>query len=349
MKITMIENGVKAITESDSRKMVLPNETGDTGVQAYQYPLSMVGDEARHSNFLVMYAVDPMNGGLSNQDIGKRSLGSVNGQFKETTLAVVQMYMPALNENISHDYSDNDGGFLQDLMLNYQGTLDPTLENGKEMGTAFAKTAIDKMSVNVGKAAQQFNAQISGQILGSRSANMYKNTSIRQQTFIFQLRPRNKSELREVGNILRTFLVYSSASNQGAANANDLLKKISPNASAGSMGEGGAGSAFSVLKVPPLWYIEERINNQAKQENIRFTHKFAMGPCAISNIRITKTPEQVYESFSETAGDPIAIDLELTFTELRPVFKEYWEALTKDLGGTDSGQFFFGSYGEKSK
>lgn len=345
--LKIIQDGVKTITNEMAGKLVLPNETGNTGVQAFQYPLSMSGDEDRHSNFLVMYAVDPMSGGLSNSDINRRSLNSVSGKFKETTLAVVQMYMPAINENLSHEYSDNDGGFLQDLMMNYKGTMDPTLENGALLGAAALQTGITQMSANVGKAAQQYNAQISGQIMGSRSANMYKNTSIRSQMLMFQLRPKNMAELREVGNILRTFLIYSSASNQGAPSANALISKVVPGAGLGKFGEGADGSAFTVLKVPPLWYIEERINSRVSKENRRFTPKFAMGPCAISNVRITKTPEQIYESFSETAGDPIAIDLELTFTELRPVFREYWEALTSNLGGTDSGQFFFGSYGDQ--
>lgn len=96
-----------------------------------------------------------------------------------------------------------------------------------------------------------------------------------------------------------------------------------------------------------MWYIEERVNQMNSEGNARYTPKFAMGPCAITNIRINKSPDQTYDTFAGTAGDPIAIDLEFTATELRPVHRGFWDAITSNLGNPDSGEFFFGSYGSK--
>lgn len=318
-----------------------------TKIQALQYPLNMVGDQDIHNNFLCMYCVDGMSGGASNLELDQRSLNSVRGKFNEKTLAVIQMYMPALHQNFSHEYSEDDGGFIQDLMMNYAGTAD-----GESMGTvgkfmnAFGKTAATSIATNLGKVSQQYNAKISGKILGNRNANMYRGTGLRTQLLMFNLRPKSLVELKEVGQIIRTLQIYSSASVTGIVSANDIAESVTGTANAlGSVGSGDTPS-FNVLKVPPIWYLEERINSQS--DKIRYTPKFAMGPCAITNIRVSSTPDQIYNSFEETAGDPIAIDLELTFTELRPVNREYWESLTSNLGTSgDSGQFFFGSYGGK--
>lgn len=336
---------VKAISSDGSTiglQMLTPS---GTKIQALQYPLNMVGDQDIHNNFLCMYCVDGMSGGSSNLELDQRSLNSVRGKFNEQTLAVIQMYMPAMHQNITHEYSDNDGGFIQDMMMNYRGTVDDSVfEKGSELMAAAAKTAVTAIAVNLGKVSQQYNAQISGQILGNRNANMYKGTGLRQQMFMFNLRPKSLTELKEIGQIIRAFQVYSSASVTGIISANDVAATLGGgNQMFGDVGSGSTPS-FNVLKVPPIWYLEERINSQS--DKIRYTPKFALGPCALTNIRISSTPEQIYNSFEETAGDPISIDLELTFSEMRPVNREYWESLSANIGaGADTGQFFFGSFG----
>lgn len=338
---------VKSISNDGSTiGLDLQSPTGGK-IQALQYPINMVGDQDIHNNFLCMYCVDGMSGGASNLELDQRSVNSVRGKFNEKTLAVIQMYMPALNQNISHEYSDNDGGFIQDMMMNYAGSADGDLLGvGSSLINAAGKTAITAIATNLGKVSQQYNSQISGQILGNRNANMYRGTGLRTQLLMFNLRPKSLAELKEVGQIIRALQIYSSASVTGIVSANDIAETISGKQNVfGDVGSGSSPS-FNVLKVPPVWYLEERINSQS--DKIRYTPKFALGPCALTNIRIGSTPDQIYNSFEETAGDPIAIDLELTFTELRPVNKEYWESLTNNLGtNADSGQFFFGSYGGK--
>ncbi|BES53064.1 hypothetical protein [Aeromonas phage phiWae14] len=348
--VTLLSNGVKTIGDAAGTFIgsLFSSPSGESGILALQYPLAMKGNTDVHKNYLCMYCVDATgNGGMSNASIERRSMSSVKGKFNEKTLAVIQMYMPNLVQNISHDYGDNDGGFLQDMLMNFQGSMnDSAIETAKGLGMAFAKTAATQLAVNAGKVSQQYNAQISGKILGDRSANMYKNTGLRSQTFLFNLRPKNLAELKEVGQIIRSFLVNSAASLDKPTSVNDILDTIGAGSMKTEVTAGGSES-IQVLKVPPLWYLEERVNNQSAKAEIRYTPKFAMGPCALTNVRITNTPEQVYNTFDGTAGDPIAIDLELTFTELRPVFKKYWEELTKNLGGQDAGQFFFGSFAGK--
>ena len=131
-------------------------------------------------------------------------------------------------------------------------------------------------------------------------------------------------------------MIYSSAENRGAVSMKDLGIPTDSQL--------GAGVGYTSLAVPPLWFIEERVNQEGTNK-IRFTPKFAMGPAGITNIRINKTPDQLYDTFASTAADSIAIDFEITVSELRPVYRDYWEQLTKGLGTPDTGEFFFGSYG----
>ncbi|QAX99111.1 baseplate tail tube cap [Aeromonas phage Assk] len=328
--------------KSEGTDLIIENKNSKTpGIKALQYPLTMKGSDNKHSSYLVFYAVKPTNGGLKNSDIHERSMRSVKGKFNEQTLAVIQLYMPNMNENISHNYEDNDGGFLQDIVMNYQanaserdGTLDSIANGGKAVVNAMAQ----KVIVSTGGIAQRYNSQVTGNLLGDRAAQMYRGTGVRSQTFIFQFRPRSMAELKEVGQIIKTFMVLSAAENKGAVDLASL--------GIGTDSELGAGEGYTYLEVPPLWFIEERVS-QSQEQKIRFTPKFAMGPAGISNIRINKTPDQIYDTFASTAADSVAIDLEITVTELRPVYRDYWEALTSDLGNPDSGEFFFGSYGGK--
>ncbi|MGL6228681.1 MAG: baseplate tail-tube junction protein [Culicoidibacterales bacterium] len=326
---------------------VLTNKTNNqSGIRAFQYPLTINGAEDRHPNYLVFYAVKPKSGatGLTSQDIDKRASASVNGKFNEETLCVIQMYMPNMVENISHSYDDNDGGFLQDLVQNFNTNIGQGQGMLSAGGEALIDTAVDKVTIEAKKLSQEYNAQITGNVLGSRSASMFKNTQLRQQNFIFQFRPRNLAELKQVGLIIKEFMVNSSATNLGQANVGHDIAPGSTNIEVG-----GTIGTYNKIEVPPLWFVEERINRAGTNSANRYTPKFAMGPASITSVRINKTPDQTYDSFDRTAGDPIAIDLEITLQELRPVYSDYWKALTSNLGGADNGELFFGSYGSGVK
>lgn len=329
---------------------VLTNKTtNQSGIRAFQYPLTINGAEDRHPNYLIFYAVKPKSSatGLTSQDIDKRALAAVSGKFNEETICVIQMYMPNMVENISHSYEDNDGGFLQDLVQNFNTNMNQGKGVVNSGASAVTDTVVDKVTVEAKKLSQDFNAQITGQVLGSRSASMFKNTQLRQQNFIFQFRPRNLAELKQVGLIIKEFMVNSSATNLGQANLSQTV--IPDNSVTGSVEVGGTIGTYNKIEVPPLWFVEERINRAGTNSANRYTPKFALGPASITNLRINKTPDQTYDSFDRTAGDPIAIDMEVTLQELRPVYSDYWKALTSNLGGADNGELFFGSYGSGVK
>jgi hypothetical protein len=292
----------------------------------------MAGEEDRHSSYLVFYAVQPLGtSDLRHQSIDKRASNSVDGNFNEVTKAVIQLYMPNMNENIAHNYeTDDGGGIISDFLTNYKTSSQAGESFVSSIGAGLGST-LDRMSVAGETLRQDYNTKATGKLLGSREAHMYRSSAPRQQTFNFQLRPRNVKELKHVGNILRTFMVYSAASK---TEREVLIDNVS--------------QSYSALEMPHLWFVEERFNQTANRAVNRFTPKFAMGPAAITNIRMNKTPDQLYETFDQTAGDPIAIDLEITLTELRPIFREYYEKLTKGLGEPEfvgsGGNAFFSSF-----
>lgn len=321
------------VVDSDSATLTNPT-TGQTGITAHQYPLSVQGEPDLHSSYLVFYAVEPTAGGLSNDALDRRNKDAMRGAFKEQTKAVIQLYMPTIVENTQHDYGETDGGFMQDFMMNFQR------RSGSSKLLDAAKAAVDTgvatVNYNANKVSQKYNAQVSGQVLGSRSATMYNGTQVRQQNFLYQFRPRNLSELKEVGRIINTFQVNSASTLGGRATFDSLF-------GTNLGGYAAMGTSHRAMKVPPLWFVEERVNRQIVPK-LRFTPKFTFGPAAITNLRINKAPDQTYDTFRGTAGDPIAIDLEITLTELRPMFADYYAALGEGLGKPDSGEMFFGSF-----
>lgn len=364
-----------------------PNALGtQSSISALQYPMSIKGSEDRHSSYLVFYAVKAMvnktassnkspsaissqaygfntmstsanSASLSSQGVSHRQSRAMAGNFREQTLCAIQMYVPNMMESMNHNFDKQEGSFVQDMILSMRDAL----SSGKDLpgkfvdaATAATQQAVKQIGISVGGALQAYNPQITGVTLGDRGAQMYNGTSVRQQNFTYQFRPRSLAELKEVGKILYSFLKYSSATNIGSASLADVTRV--GGSSTESVGVDKAADAirelssdtegYSVIEVPPLWYIEERINKHAGN-NPRYTPKFAFGPAALTSVRINKTPEQIYETFSGTAGDSIAIDMDLTFTELRPIYSNYWDLLCGEggskLGEVDSGNFFFGS------
>ncbi|OAJ92430.1 baseplate tail-tube junction protein [Vibrio bivalvicida] len=306
------------------------SKIGTSNINTFQYPLTL---DTRHPTKLMFYAVESKN--LLNASIDARANESVIGKFSEQTVAVIQTYMPSLNENISHGYNDSGGGFLNDLASNMPELAGETgFDKATELAGSILTTVMDKIKVAGAEAGGNFNAQKEGKILGGRSASMYSSTGLRTQVINLAFRPRNLSELKEVGKIISAFYIYSSSSV-----SHEVVEL-----SVGDIDFDVTGNGFTALEVPPLWFLEERVNKIDGDSKLRHTPKFAMGPCAITNVRTNKTPEQISQTFANTAGDPIAIDLEITFKELRPVHSQYWKNLTKNLGELDSGEIAFGSF-----
>lgn len=321
MAIVSLYDNSKDIAETAKTavKQLVTGTTARKGIVPIAYPSSL--DSNMHDSYLVFYAVKPISssGGLSVKGVNERQLNSVKGTFAEEMISVIQLYVPNMTETLNHGYDTNEGSLAQD-MLNaiapFANDAANSVRSGGSgnaadniMGAAGAATGVVMSQAEkiLTKATLQANVQTTGNIMGDRNLVLFKGTSPRTQTFTFQLTPRNKDELVAISNIIKSFYINSSA------RIKQDFEKISS----------------IMYEVPPLWYVEERTKNSSGP---RFTPKFQMGPAAISSIRMNKTPEQIYQTLTGTAGDSRTIEFEIQLNELRPTTAEYWEEAFKNLG-----------------
>ncbi|EIC9815194.1 baseplate tail-tube junction protein [Vibrio alginolyticus] len=282
--------GVK-ITEQDAGLMrTAPSETS----KALQYPLSL----EKHASFLAFYSVSSAKSDLSSNALDERSTG-YSKNLIESTDTTILLYMPDMQEQVNHQYSGDEPSVLQDAVVGY-------IEDG--MSGALSRLH-DRARAEFANLTQMNAAQTTSSILGNRASKMYTSSEPRTKTFKYQFRPRNVGELKQIGRIIKAFYIGSSAKRS----------KIN------TVFDHDFGSSFQALTVPNIWYVEERINTSLDPK-LRHTGMFNFGPASITSIRTDKTPEQIYQSFTRTAGDPIAIDFEITMTELRPRYSDAYES-----------------------
>ena len=304
--------------ESESTEKVDNSRKSNTS-KTLSFP-STVGSSTddRHTNYLVFNAVKPIT---ENQDMRSNALRARRSAYlkasknkdrtklKEKTLAYIQLYMPALNEQLGHNYEQSESSFLGDIVnrigkviKNNESVSDVSLNEIGDVAGDIGTSAFEAIKAAGANASRSTVAQTTGRIYGERSVGVYQDTNLRTQEFTFRLVPRDLQELKVVGKIIHQFRKYSSA------------KLISENIK--------DDVSYNTIEVPPLWYIEERI----RDENLpRYIPKFNFGPAVVTNVSVNKTPEELYKHFDKTGGDPVAIELQLSFQELIPVYQQYWE------------------------
>lgn len=326
-----------AVDKLNEGAQVLTGRGPRSGPVPIAYPSSL--DSNIHDSYLVFYAVRPIStgGNLSVKGVSDRQLNSVKGKFNEEIISIIQLYVPNMVETLNHSYDTNEASFMNDLANAIQPVMKEAIASvGSAQGVGATGGAVLDGVVNAGKATggvvmgkideisqrvqMEGNTQTTGQVFGDRNIVLYKGTNPRQQTFTFYLSPRNKEELVSIANIIKSFYINSSP--RVKQDFNDVSSVI--------------------YEVPPLWYVEERTKNSSGP---RFTPKFQMGPAVITGIRMNKTPEQVYQTLTGTAGDAKTIEFEIQISEMRPTTAEYWEAAFKNLGKYNVDQDNpFGSY-----
>lgn len=323
VKMTIVQVGQDLIQKTRDSIAIL-NETQT--ITSLKYPLTVGSkergtDSSRHASTLVFYAVRA--GGMKQRNLNDRATNFSMRKFDaEETIAVVQLPMVNLNENIQNNIGSTDTDFMMELIGNmtsaFQSSSGGTIDKASAAAEAGFRTTESEIKANITKKMGAYNAEMGGnKVLGNRQAELFKGTALRTQTYLFPLRPRNLAELKEVGRIIATFQSLSVGEYQGET------------------GTGGVAGGFSVYKMPPLWYIEEKSSSTAN----RYTPKHAMGPCTIQSVRISKDPNQLIESFAGTAGDPVAIDLEVTVQEVVPVHKAFFDNINKSLGSAQPTNF----------
>lgn len=302
-KATKVDEGRDPVTSKDNQVST---------VQRVSFPSSLNASKTNHSSYLVFHIVKPlMEGDLTASSLKTRQNNFMKSPADMKSVGMIQLYMPSLVETVSHEYASSDTGLLSDLASSWVNAAGSNFGDkfSNALGSAKEKVA-DRMQQAALSQVANASAQVTGQIHRQRNVSLYGGTSLRNQTFTFQLRPRNLSELKDIGEIIYMFRRYSAGSRGKSAIA-----------------EGLDVESFGTVDVPHLWFVEERLNRDGAFVKRRFIDKFMMGPAAITSIRLNKTPDQLYQTLANTAGDPVAVELEIQMQEMIPTYSDFWDTL----------------------
>lgn len=306
------------------------SKAGQSGLTAF-FPTNV----PIHKNYMIFRAVDP--GVMTSSSLRSRQNNFISNPNSMDCLASVCMYMPAMNENLSHSYAKSETDLLSELagiavnsFANGQSMPDggDAVEGAIQFGankflTGAADAAKKKAKFGLLKTAANAATQSTGIIMMNRQNFLYNGTAPRTQTFVFNLRPSNPTELREIGKIVNIFRTYSSATRGN-------FMELVDTALGTDLASDKETSDFAyTIRVPPVWFIEERINQDPNHTTRlgRSTDRFFMGPAGITNVRVNKTPDNIYQTVMQTSGDPISIELEITFQEMIPNYAEFWNSV----------------------
>lgn len=240
----------------------------------------------------------------------------------KTTIA---LYAPNLIEEVTHDYDKTPTSVASDFIAQSSGAVSEVLAGevtaaGTTVGKA-AKTAAGATTAQIqrgllSKTRAGTLAKNSTVVNDSVSVTAYKGTSLRTQTFLYNFYPNSEAELKEVADIIKTFYSLSLPEKTQFGNA-------AIDASNDRDTQEGYSKYATAYKTPPVWFIEEVSNIDNDK---RYTPRFIFGPAGITSVKLNKTPDQYWRTFSGTAGDSAAIEMEISFTELIPMTRQIYDA-----------------------
>jgi len=154
--------------------------------------------------------------------------------------------------------------------------------------------ALSAQALNVFNANVSVNsllARSGGKVLNPNMELLFNNVTLRTFRFSFKMTPRDENEATSIKSIIRT------------------LKK---NMAAKRVGEGTNDGLF--LKTPNIFELTYMKGNKKHP----FLNRFK--PCALSDMSVNYTGDNVYATYGD--GTPISIILDLTFKELVPIYED---------------------------
>jgi hypothetical protein len=281
--------------------------------RAYSFPASLnevdpVSGRPTHSSSLIFHICRAMEGGgnLTGRSLKARQDAFLSSPASMKTIGMVQMHMPAMQEDLAHNYAGSDTSVLNDLaesVLKGMGAGGDVWDKFGVGAGVMKERSLDRMMQH-GLNSKNVVME-TGKITKQRGGLLYNGTGLRSHTFRYTLRPRSIAELKAVGEIIHTFRLFSSGSRSGFDIVDDLTE----------------GSSFGIVSAPPIWFVEERAHDNA----LRHIDKFYFGPASITNVKVNKTPEQIYQTIANTAGDPVEVELEITMQEMIPAYADFWK------------------------
>ena len=173
-----------------------------------------------------------------------------------------------------------------------------------------AISAVNVFGANV--SLNQLLARSEGKILNPNMELLFNNVTLRTFRFSFKMTPRDENEATSIKSIIRTL-----KRNMAAKNKSGLF-----------------------LQTPNIFELQYKKGNRPHP----FLNLFQ--PCALSDMSVNYTGENVYATYAD--GTPISMIMTLTFKELFPIYEEdYKEGASFDgeAKGFDDTDLIYGVTG----
>lgn len=304
-------------------------------IVALTYPPNL-GAASGHPNFFIFRAYDLASTTKQHYTDMRSSFTSTQKERESASatpselMATIALYAPNVVEEVSHEFDKTPTSVLGDFLADAAAVAGAdTVSQGIDAGKKAAKTAGGALLAQTARTLIQQNAAAqlkknSSVVTDNVTVSAYKGTAQRQQTLIYIFHPKSIDELKEVGEIIKTFYSLSLSVKKQITSALEGHLELGPD------GQAGFAKYATLLKTPPVWMIEEVSDTNAE----RHTPRFVFGPAGITTVKLNRTPDQYWRTFRGTAGDPSGIELEITFTELIPLDRAMY---LQDVGSSVKG------------
>ena len=282
----------------------------DTGVQASRPPRMtdygmVAGDSVKGSPYgkyqggviLPMPKVSDSNGaqwGESDLDVFNLGIAAAGQQIGSATVGGINALSDIMRgEGIKEN---NFTEFFEQKSKDLQGITGTDAKNlGIAGGGLFATTVAKAAGINIG--ADEFLARSGGRILNPNAELLFQGPVLRDFAFKFLMVARSKKEGEMIRKIIRWFKT-------------------------------GAAPVFndrSLLQTPSIFQLTYGRGQGSSDYFLPTVNKF--NEMALRNITVDYAPDGFWSAYQDS--QPVAVVVNLQFTELRPVYKqdqEYAEA-----------------------
>jgi len=197
----------------------------------------------------------------------------------------------ALNAASNIISSSGAGGLMENLGSEASNALTTLTKNKDLLGKYFAQQAVASFGSNI--TLDQLLARSSGQILNPNMELLFSGPGLRQFKFTFRFTPRYKEEGVEIKKIIKAF-----------------KRNMAPK-----------GSGDNFLRTPNIFQINYMEGNNEHP----FLNKFKL--CALTNMSVNYTGDGVHATYYD--GTPISMQMDLSFSELTPIYNEDYNEIEK--------------------
>lgn len=308
MKTTLIESSSIA----DEQVLTSDALAAKNNIECLQFPLSFNTPSSHHPTCLSFMFTKRNKGEVNIVEAVKKD--ALQGKFSEELNAIILLPWSQSDLPIVQIQNDQGGSasVLADLVKDFGNIadvgggiadyFDAGAEHVKaEVATKFSK--VTNNSLDTGQVTQ-------GRERGSSYASTKKNT----YSFNWRFYPKSVTELKMLGQIIKTFATLSSAGSGGVVS--------------GSVG-GVEYNADQTLKIstPGFLWVEEI----PLKESVGFTPRLMIGPCGVTNFKVYQ-PADMNDARFYGSTDQVCYQIELEVQEITPRFRDDWQAICANLG-----------------